>query len=85
MSGMRGGEINRVKRHVLRQAVADNLDTIRGLPPRGLRPGRRFVRLFLRRAPLHMPSFKKHLEPGDVEALWAYVTWLRSEPRDHPH
>jgi N-acetylmuramoyl-L-alanine amidase len=49
---MRGGAINRVKRHVLRQAVADNLDTIRGLPPRALRPGRRFVRLFLRRAPL---------------------------------
>ncbi len=52
MSGMRGGEINRVKRQLLRQAVADNLDTIRGLPPRGLRPGRRFARLFLRRAPL---------------------------------
>ena len=49
---MRGGAINRVKRHVLRQAVADNLDTIRGLPPRSLRPGRRFTRLFLRRAPL---------------------------------
>jgi N-acetylmuramoyl-L-alanine amidase len=32
--------------------VADNLDTIRGLPPRALRPGRRFLRLFLRRAPL---------------------------------
>jgi len=37
---------------VLRQAVADNLDTIRGLPPRALRPGQRFWRLFLRRAPL---------------------------------
>jgi N-acetylmuramoyl-L-alanine amidase len=49
---MRGRQINRVKRHVLRQAVADNLDTIRGLPPRALRPGNRFARLFLRRAPL---------------------------------
>jgi N-acetylmuramoyl-L-alanine amidase len=49
---MRGGQINRVKRQLLRQAVADNLDTIRGLPPRSLRPSRRFANLFLRRAPL---------------------------------
>jgi N-acetylmuramoyl-L-alanine amidase len=49
---MRGGQINRVKRQLLRQAVADNLDTIRGLPPRSLRPSRRFTHLFLRRAPL---------------------------------
>jgi len=49
---MRGGQINRVKRQLLREAVADNLDTIRGLPPRTLRPARRFARLFLRRAPL---------------------------------
>jgi N-acetylmuramoyl-L-alanine amidase len=49
---MRGGQINRVKRQLLREAVADNLDTIRGLPPRALRPGRRLGRLFLRRAPL---------------------------------
>jgi hypothetical protein len=32
-----------------------------------------------------MPAFKKHLEPGDVEALWAYVTWLRTQPQDQPH
>lgn len=44
--------MHRVKRQVLRQAVAENLDTIRGLPPRHLRPARRMVRLFLRRAPL---------------------------------
>jgi N-acetylmuramoyl-L-alanine amidase len=49
---MRGGQIDRVKRQLLRQAVADNLDTIRGLPPRALRPQRRALRLFLRRAPL---------------------------------
>ena len=52
MSAMRGGQIDRVKRQLLRQAVADNLDTMRGLPPRTLRPARRFGRLFLRRAPL---------------------------------
>lgn len=33
---------------------------------------------FLRRAALHMPAYEKHLEPGDLEALWAYVRWLRS-------
>ena len=49
---MRVGQIDRVKRQLLRQAVADNLDTIRGLPPRALRPSRRLTRLFLRRAPL---------------------------------
>jgi mono/diheme cytochrome c family protein len=43
------------------------------------------AQFFLRRAPLHMPAFKKHLAPGDVEALWAYVTWLRAQPEDQPH
>ncbi len=36
------------------------------------------ARYFLRRAALHMPRFERHLEPGDLDALWAYVTWLRS-------
>jgi N-acetylmuramoyl-L-alanine amidase len=49
---MRVGQIDRVKRQLLRQAVADNLDTIRGLPPRALRPTHRVARLLLRRAPL---------------------------------
>ncbi|MEA2162263.1 MAG: N-acetylmuramoyl-L-alanine amidase [Thermoanaerobaculia bacterium] len=49
---MRVGNIERVKRQALREAVADNLDTIRGLPPRGLRPARRTFAYFLRRAPL---------------------------------
>lgn len=35
------------------------------------------ARFFLDRAVLHMPAFEKHLEPGDVDALWAYVRWLR--------
>jgi hypothetical protein len=26
-----------------------------------------------------MPAYEKHLDPMDVPALWAYVTWLRSE------
>ena len=33
---------------------------------------------FLKRAPVRMPAFEKHLETTDVPALWAYVTWLRS-------
>jgi mono/diheme cytochrome c family protein len=33
---------------------------------------------FLKRAVLKMPAFHAHLEPGDVDALWAYVQWLRS-------
>jgi len=50
--------------------------------------GRRFrsnpvAQYFLKRAPLHMPAYRDHLEPGDVEALWAYVQWLRA-PRPKP-
>ena len=39
---------------------------------------------FLRRAALKMPSFRAHLAPGDAEALWAYVTWLRSPAGSRP-
>jgi N-acetylmuramoyl-L-alanine amidase len=49
---MRAGKIDRVRRQLLRQAVDDNLDTMRGLPPRPLRRARRLGRLWLRRAPL---------------------------------
>ena len=35
------------------------------------------AQFFLKRAPLRMPAYEKHLEPGDVDALWAYVQWLR--------
>lgn len=34
---------------------------------------------FLKRAPVKMPAFKRHLQPADVSGLWGYVTWLRSE------
>ncbi len=36
------------------------------------------ARFFLDRAVLKMPAYERHLEPGDLEALWAYVNWLRS-------
>ena len=35
---------------------------------------------FLDRAALKMPAYQAHLEPGDIDALWAYVTWLRAAP-----
>jgi mono/diheme cytochrome c family protein len=39
------------------------------------------ARYFLRRAVLRMPAYRRHLAAGDVDALWAYVTWLRA-PRN---
>jgi N-acetylmuramoyl-L-alanine amidase len=50
--GMRAGHIDRVKRRLVAEAVAENLDTIRGLPPRGARPAVRFARMWLRRVSL---------------------------------
>jgi N-acetylmuramoyl-L-alanine amidase len=47
---MRAANIERVKRRMVRQAVAENLDVIRGVPPRALRHGTRLWRLWLRRA-----------------------------------
>ncbi len=47
---MRAANIERVKRRMLQQAVAENLDIIRGVPPRALRPGNRLWRLWMRRA-----------------------------------
>jgi N-acetylmuramoyl-L-alanine amidase len=49
---MRVASNERVRRRLLREAVADNLDTIRGLPPRALRRKERWSRVWLRRAPL---------------------------------
>jgi len=48
----RVGKVERIKRQLLRQAVAENLDTMRGLPPRAVRPLRRGARIWLHRAPL---------------------------------
>ncbi len=46
--------------------------------------GKRFERnplaqLFLKRAALKMPAYRDHLKPGDVDAIWAYVQWLRAK------
>ena len=66
---MRAGKVDRVKRRLLRQAVADNVETIRGVPPRGVRRGHRIVRLWLKRAPLVL-----------VPLTLAGSTWLASNP-----
>lgn len=47
-----GNTTERLKRRVLREAVAENIDVIRGVPPRALRRHSRWTRLWLRRAPL---------------------------------
>jgi len=44
-------------------------DRFKGNPP---------AMFFPRRARLHMPAYEKHLVPGDLEKLWAYVSWLRT-------
>ncbi len=51
-SGMKAEKINRVRRRLLKEAVADNLATIKGLPPHALRAHRRLLQTWLRRAPL---------------------------------
>ncbi len=43
----------------------------------------RVASYFLHRAIVKMPAYEGHLAPGDVTALWAYVTWLRAEG-SHP-
>ena len=39
------------------------------------------ARFFLKRAPVKMPAYRAHLAPRDVDALWAYVVWLRRGSR----
>ena len=52
VSGMRAERIDRVRRRLLEEAVADNVDTIRGLPPRPLRTRTRMAGVWLRRSPV---------------------------------
>jgi len=42
------------------------------------------ARWFLDRAVLRMPAYGRHLKPGDVDALWAYVRWLNSDAAELP-
>ncbi len=41
--------------------------------------GNPLARFFLGRALLEMPAYEDHLDPGDLDALWAYVGWLGAE------
>ena len=47
-------------------------DRFASLPP---------AKFFLKRAVLHMPAYERHLEPGDLDAMWSYVEWLRRQPK----
>lgn len=40
----------------------------------------RLARFFLTRQRLQMPAYKGALAPGDVDAIGAYILWLRSKP-----
>ncbi len=42
------------------------------------------AKFFLRRAVLHMPEYKRFLKSGNLDALWAYVQWLRSSRPSSP-
>jgi N-acetylmuramoyl-L-alanine amidase len=46
---MRAVTIERLKRRVLQQAVAENIDVIRGVPPRAVRPANRLAKIWIRR------------------------------------
>jgi N-acetylmuramoyl-L-alanine amidase len=61
--------MEQVKRRLLKQAVDDNIATIRGLPPRNVRPAHRFIRLWLRRTPLLL-----------IFLMLAGSTYLASDP-----
>jgi N-acetylmuramoyl-L-alanine amidase len=88
---MRLGKVDRVKRQLLTEAVADNLDTIRGLPPRSLRPLRRAGRTWLRRAPLLLVPAALLVGSRSLEVSGSrgetvraqFVQPLTPRPRDH--
>ncbi len=54
---MRAERIRRVRRRLLEDAVADNLETIQGLLPRGLRKRRQMLHRWLRWSPLLLIAF----------------------------
>jgi len=66
---MSAARMDQVKRRLLKQAVDDNIATIRGLPPRNVRPAHRFFRLWIRRTPLLL-----------IFLMLAGSTYLASDP-----
>ncbi len=41
--------------------------------------GNSVAKYFLRHAELKMPKFRSHLQAGDLDAVWAYISWLRAD------
>ena len=60
---MKVGNIDRVKRQLLHEAVTDNLDTMRGRLPRSVRPVQRVGRKWWHRAPLLVIPLTPFHEP----------------------
>lgn len=74
----RAGKAERIKRRLLQQAVAENLDTMRGLPPRAVRPLRRGARVWMKRASLLIvplalvgSTFLAHDNPPPPRKVWS--------------
>ena len=67
---MRAEKMDRVRRRLLKEAIADNVATIQGLPPRALRPRGRFWTVLGRRAVLLL-----------VPLTLAASTWFVAVPR----
>lgn len=63
--------IEQLKRRVVREAVAENLDVIRGLPPRTLRRGHRLIQQWTRRAPLLLVPL--------TLAAWMYMATMNAQ------
>ena len=38
-----------------------------------------FARGYLDRANIMMPAFRDHLESRDIDAMWAYIEWMREQ------
>lgn len=91
---MRRRNIERVKRRLLQEAVAENVAMIHGLPPRALRPATRLARIWLRRSalvllPLAFAGSSYMMSSGDAQhrasapVATAQAAALASrEPRD---
>lgn len=74
---MRAANIARVKRRMLREAVTENLDVIRGMPPRAVRPGNRLLRIWMNR----LPYFLVPLMLGASAYMMATVRTPAPAPR----
>lgn len=77
---MRAERIERVRRRLLEEAVADNLDTIRGLPPRTLRHPQRPFTKWLRWSPVLLVALTLTASTYFIEPKSAAVPRSRPSP-----